>query len=272
MNYAKNCSGWRRVKGMRLNRLGGILLLLAFTLSGGCAPVRPSVTELPLPSVEDLLQGLAEQGRRFHSLQGMASLRVTTGGEEQTVKQALLVQRPDLFRAEVLGLFGQPVLTVAAADNRLSASVPGEGAFYTGPASPENLYRLVRFPLELKELLQFVFSDVPLLPQGGREVAFDGGLYRIDRQSFGQRRQELYFDGQKRLRQVRFFAGDTELLHAEYDAFREGDGLPMRLHLRLPAVDTEIELAWRDVRTNTHIPPERFRLTPPPGARIMALP
>ncbi|ABA89112.1 hypothetical protein Pcar_1871 [Syntrophotalea carbinolica DSM 2380] len=270
-NYGTNYSSSRRIDGAK-PALFALFVLLTVLVVGGCAPVRPPTSLLPPVSADTLLASLQAGGQRFRSLQGMTALRVTHAGEEHAVKQVLLVRRPDFLRAEVLGLFGQPVLTVTAADDRLSALVPGESKFYTGPASSANLYRLVRLPLALEELVPFIFYDVPLLPLPSGEVAIKDGLYQLDRCSRDGRRQELLFDGKLRLRQARFFADDVELLMAEYGNMRDGDNLPQQLHLALPAVDMAIDLVWRNVRANVDIPLSRFEQSPPAGVQVEALP
>ena len=269
--FAKNCSNLRPADHSG-RRLVSLLIAFAATLLWSCAPVRPPVPTLEPVSADVLLQDLRAQAKQFQTLQGTALLQMTNAGERHSAKQVLLLQRPDRFRAEILGPFGQPVMTVVASSKRLSAFVPSEARFYSGPATSQNLYRLVRLPLELEELVQFVFYDVPLLPNPAGGVSLENGFYRLDRQGPGGRRQELRFDSQRRLRQVCYFTEETELLRAAYDDMRVEDGLPQTLHLLLPAVDMEVELVWRDVRSNADIPPARFHLTPPSGAQVLALP
>ncbi len=271
-NFAKNYSSLHLDNIFGSFRLWLKLVLLAAVFLVSCAPVRPPAPTLAPVSAGELLQLLRTQGQRFQTLQGTVSVKMTRDGERHSVKQVLLLQRPDMFRAEVLGPFGQPVMTVASADDRLSAFIPGEARFYSGPATSENLYRLVRLPLEVKQLVQFVFCDVPLLPESSGEVTIRDGFYLINRQSADGRRQELRFDEQRRLRQVRYFSNQNELLLASYDDLRDEDGLPLSLRLKLPADDMEVELVWRDVRSNGEILSSRFHLAPPPGAQVLALP
>lgn len=268
MRCVKNLNKSNRKPNLRKYAL--IPILLAVLLPTGC--VRPPRATLPAVSAKSLLQTLQDQSDRFRSLQGTAVLRVNRGGERHSAKQVLLVQRPDLFRAEVLSPFGQPVATVAACDGRLTAFVPGEGRYYVGTASAENLYRLAGLPLKVPELLRYVFYDAPLLPRGDNKVSIEDGLYRLDRSASDGRREQLFFDGSGRLRKVSLFAGETPLLQAEYDELREEDGLPLELSLALPSVDMRIELQWRSVRANGDIPRDRFMLSPPDGAEVMALP
>jgi outer membrane lipoprotein-sorting protein len=271
-NFAKNCGNWRRDSHSANCRLVSILVLLAAILLASCAPMRPPAPSLAPVSAAVLLGDLSAQAKRFQTLQGTALLRMTNAGERHSARQVLLFQRPNQFRAEVLSPFGQPVMTVVGTADRLSALVPGEGRFYSGPATADNLYRLVRMPLELKELVQFVFYDVPLLPDPSGGVSVEDSFYRLDRLGPDGRRQELRFDSQRRLRQVRYFADETELLQASYNDLRVEDGLPQTLQLVLPGVDMEVELVWRDVRSNADIPPSRFHLFPPPGVQVLALP
>ncbi len=271
-NFVKNCCRLRPDNKIGRYRLLLTLVCLGAALLAGCAPVRPPEPKLAPVSAGELLQILRTQGQHFQTLQGTVSLRMTHAGKQHSVKQVLLLQRPDMFRAEVLGPFGQPVMTVAAAGDSLSAFVPGESRFYSGPATSENLYRLVRVPLEIKQLLQFVFYDVPLLPESSGGVSVENGFYVMNRQSADGRRQQLRFDDQRRLRQVRYFSDQVELLQANYDVLRDDDGLPLTLRLNLPMDDMEVELVWRDVRSNGELPASRFHLMPPAGAQVLALP
>lgn len=271
-SFAKNCCCLRRDNKIGRYRLLLITVWLVAALLASCAPVRPPEPTLVPVSADELLQNRKAQGQRFQSLQGTVALRMTHDGDRHSVKQVLLLQRPDMFRAEVLGPFGQPVMTVAAAGDRLSAFIPGESRFYSGEATPANLYRLVRLPLEVRQLLQFVFYDAPLLPEPSGGISVENGFYVMNRQGADGRRQQLRFDEQRNLRQVQYFSNQTELLRATYDDVRTDDGLPLTLRLNLPMDDMEVELVWRDVRSNGELPANRFRLMPPPGAQVLALP
>lgn len=271
-NCVKNSSALHRVKE-RIKILRLVLFGVMVTLfMGGCAAVRPPTPSLAPVSSDELLQAVKVQGERFHSLQGTAVLTVARAGREQNIKQVLLVQRPNQLRAEVLGLFGQPVMTVAAAGDRLSAYIPGEKKFYTGPASSTNLYRLVRVPMELPDLVRFVFYDVPLLPFSSGAVQVGEGYYRLHRHAADGRQQELSFDNRLRLRRVRYVTGEDEVLRVRFDDIRDEDGLPRQVRLALPAADTQIDLEWREVLADGDIPESRFHLQPPAGTEVEALP
>lgn len=271
-NCATNCSGLRRVKNILPASLPVLVVMAMILMTAGCAGVRPVTPGLPAVSSDTLLQALNAQGQQFRSLQGTAVMRVSRGGQKQSVKQVLLVQRPQLLRAEVLGLFGQPVMTVAAAGERLSAFIPGEAKFYTGPATSANLYRLVNLPLELPELLRFVFHDVPLFPIASGGVRTGEGFYHLDRKAADGRFQELRFDRGLHLRQARYASADGELLSVRYDDLQAENGLPRQVRLVLPSADMEIALEWRDVRANVNIPQSRFYLQPPAGVAVENLP
>ncbi|HVM95283.1 MAG TPA: hypothetical protein VMT89_02785, partial [Candidatus Acidoferrales bacterium] len=141
--------------GGHLGTCAAILLLLS-----GCASLRsapPSTPRGELPSANEL-QGLLRQRRdALQSLRGLARLRYRDPHESGSARQAIVVQRPDHVRVEVLALFGTAFLLVADG-NAISAYVPDERTLYRGPATPENLWRYTRLWLPIEDLVDIVLA------------------------------------------------------------------------------------------------------------------
>jgi hypothetical protein len=222
-------------------------------------------------TAERLQQALADQASRWRSLQGVARLRVVDPDERRSTRQVLLVERPDRFRAEVLGLFGQPLLVVTGGAGMLSALAPGEGRYYSGTATPERLWRLVRLPLALPDVVRLMLHDVPWASGRPAGVEVVGDRYRLTLEGADGRRR-LWFDGDLRVRRAALYRDEKLLLDVAYDDLRDKDGLPLRMRLTLPELRTEVVLELSGVRTNADIAPERFSIKVPPATEVVPLP
>lgn len=252
---------------MRLFLLLPLLLLMA-----ACAPARPVLPPPPPASGEALLRQLETFAGAFHSLRGVAKVRVESDGRSLSGTQVLLAQKPDLLRAETLSPFGNPVLTVAAGAGRLNVLVPGEGRFLAGEASYQNMQRFTRLPLQLADLVGLLLYQVPIIPPGAPQIsAEEDGRQRLILAAEEGVRQEALFDRELRLVETAYFQGEELVLKVGYGEFGE-DGFPRFISLETPAEKTEARVTFSEVEVNVPLPEERFRLTPPSGYQIEPLP
>jgi len=246
-------------------------LVAVLLLVTGCAQIRP-LRPLPEVSVEELQGRLLEMSQRFRSLKGLARVAVTTGERNLTGTQVLLAEKPDRIRSEALALFGQPWLVLAANGKTLQVFVPGEGRFYSGAASPENLQRFTRLPLRIEDLVHLLLYQVPLLPGEARLQTTESGpqLQLADAQGD---RQELSFDRELQLVSSRYFDPRGDLwLEIEYRGFlADQQGFPVELELRMPGYELTAKVSFREVELNAAIPAEKFSLQPPAGIDITPL-
>lgn len=248
-----------------------LLFPILFFLLTSCAlpPAAPPLG--PPPGAELLQQRLETLAGAFDSLQGVAKVRVESGGRSFAATQVLLARKPDLLRAETLSPFGNPVLTVAVADGFLYALVPGEGRFLRGAASYHNLQKFTRLPLQLADLVSLLLCEVPVIPgdEGVVTPTEEGWLLTLEGGQGG--RQELLFDRDLHLLQSSYFQEEKVVLQVGYGNFGEA-GFPGSMSLKTPGEQTEATLDFSEVAVNVPIPEERFRLTPPAGYRIEPLP
>jgi outer membrane lipoprotein-sorting protein len=250
-----------------------LLLVLGVLLSSACAPRRPPPPPIPIDMDQLLLQRLDEQRSAFHSLEGMARVRLVSEGRGQSSTQVLFAQSPNRFRSEVLSPFGQPLLLIAADGRELRVLVPGEGRLYRGDPSVDNLLRFTRIPLGFETLVPLLLYQVPVLPHDDR-VVYDGarGGYRLTLFHLGERRQELDFDRDLRLVGTVYFNAEEPLLRIAYDRFADhGRPFPQQIVLEVPG-ESEVSLNFSELRTNIDIPPGRFLLQIPPGTEVLPFP
>jgi hypothetical protein len=249
-----------------------VCLLLLFLAA--CAPRPPVPSVAPPVSEEILLETLEQNARAFHSLQGLAKVRVTAGGKSMAGTQALFLEKPDRFRAETLSPFGQPLLLMATDGQELDVMIPSEGRLYQGEASPRNVQRFTRLPLRLTDLVHLLLYQAPVIGHVERilEAGADGG-FLLTLSGEDGRRQQLRFNTALRLVETTYVRDDVLQLRVSYDQFM-GDlhPFPRAVFLEMPPLNAEGSLVFSEVRTNVAIPSERFNLTPPPGMEVLPIP
>jgi len=89
------------------------------------------------------------------------------------------VKRPVSIRIEALTPMGDPAAVLVADQGRFALLDLRNNVFYRGPATPENLSRLIPAPLRDEELVALITGDIPELPGGRPDTAArDGDGYR----------------------------------------------------------------------------------------------
>src|SRR5437899_11785891 len=183
----------------------------------------------------------------------------------------IAVKRPGSLRMEALSPTGDPAAVLVADQGRFALLDLRSNVFYRGPATPENLSRLIPAPLRDEELVALITGDIPELP-GGRpdSAARDGDGYRLTILS-PQLRQEVLLGGDFRIVQVRRSDAAGNLLWSvgldEHDD-SSGAQLPRLLHLEAPAGKIKVDLRLRNVLAGKPPPSGAFLLGVPPGMRV----
>lgn len=248
------------------------LLITCWLFLFGCRPAIPPPAlppELPSVSEEVLLQKLAYNREVFHSLKGLANIRVEFEGKTTRARQVVLIQKPARLRTEILGLFGQPALQVAVHNNQLAVHIPGESLFLQGPATPSNLARFTLLPLGVEDLVRLVLYDVPLMPYIESSVATSAQGYELRLADAQGGAQTLIFDKRIRLVEVVYFRLGQPFLRVVYDNFpAEEAGFPRSTALFMPQRPASLMLDYSELEINASIPSERFVLKAPAGAKV----
>jgi hypothetical protein len=181
------------------------------------------------------------------------------------------VKRPASLRIEALSPMGDPAAVLVADQGRFALLDLRNNVFFRGPATPENLSRLIPAPLRDEELVALISGDIPELP-GGRpdSAARDGDGYRLVIGS-ARLRQEVTLGADLRVVQVRRFDAKNELIWSvvldEHDD-SSGAQVPRLLHLEAPLGKTRVDLRLRNILAGKPPPSGAFLLGPPPGMRV----
>jgi hypothetical protein len=243
------------------------LLLLLFA----AACPKPPVVSGPPPDPG----ALYIQGRKAHGVPETLTCdaKAFVEAPENAGRYALhvSVKRPASLRIEALSPIGDPAAVLVADQGRFALLDLRNNVFYRGPATPENLSRLIPAPLRDEELVALITGDIPELP-GGRpdSAARDGDGYRLVIAS-SRLRQEVTLGADLRVVQVRRFDAKNELLWSvvldEHDD-SSGAQVPRLLHLEAPLGKTRVDLRLRNILSGKPPPSGAFLLGPPPGMRV----
>ena len=249
-------------------------LILASLLLASCAPLPTRQVAEPISQslAGELMQVWYDNSSHVDSVQGLAKVKVHTPEKTLNGTQVILAEKPNRLRAETLSPFGSPLLLLAADGENLGVLLPGQNLFYTGAATPANLGRFVRIPLQLKDLVSLLLYQPPLI-KARTEEAFkllDEGWLLVRYNS--QRRQELTFNNDRQLVDVSYYDKNELFLQLSYGNFaEEGERFPRRFGIELPEEQITASLKFSDLETNGTLRPDIFQLTPASGARIVSL-
>lgn len=250
-----------------------LIVVFLLPLLASCAKPTHRLIGEPISDefADDLLLGWYQSSERNHSLSGLAKFEMASPERSLSGNQVVLVEKPDRLRTEVLSLFGSPLLLLAADGEELDVLLPFENEFYTGAASPENLGRFVRLPLQLKDLVKVLLYQPPIIAAkelSGYDLNGDGWLVERRNPPY---RQELFFDVQKRLVEVNYYNRSGLSLTIDYGKFSEEGTVPYQFELSFPMQETTASLKFSDLELNGDLDPELFQLTIPQGAAVFAL-
>jgi len=257
--------GWHRFG------LCGLVLMLLCSCT-----LPPTVPRPPLEqaSAAELLAAVRQREESCSSLRGLAQVSWREGQRSALKsRQALLVRPPVRIRSELFGLLGQPVLVAAVNDRTITALDLSAGVFYHGPASADNLYRLLHLPLVPADLVRLALNQPPPGDfTGPATVVTSADGYRLTR-SNREWKQELRFSPEHRLTGIILYLRGEEELEAEYADFTGGGGdFPLQMRLFLPLRDVEVNIRFTSLEIGVPLADNLFELRAPDGFQVHPLP
>lgn len=241
-------------------------------------PIAP-VDAAPLPSAEAAIEGLQQDAATRQSMRSLG--RVTYFGDRGRVRlnAVLLAQRPGRLRVETLSPLEQPVDVMVTDGARLS--LLSGGRLREGPATPENIARLIPISLWPKELVEVLLGGVP---RGERYKPSSlgwhperEGRWRLVLAGAGGETVELTLEPATRIvEEVRTFTSEGKLSFSiRYDEHEPITGLsgelPRRIVLEMKDPELEVTIKLRELEVNVPIASELFELKPPAGVPVERL-
>jgi outer membrane lipoprotein-sorting protein len=248
-----------------------VILTLSAVYFAGCAArqeVKPSKT---LPAAVEIIRHIEEGRGKVYSLKGMASIKGTYNGKDSNFKEVLVVKRPSKIRAETVGLFGNPVFTLALDGPVLSTYKPAENIFYKGSISSHEI--LLPFPLDevgSEELANILLGGISLIEYANSDIEFseaENSYIVTLRSPDGFKKQVITTDTRDlRLKKSEIIDGERGMtLSATFDIYQDIGSLsfPKEITIQFVSRPDTIQINYEDIELNTDLPDELFVLTPP---------
>ncbi len=249
------------------------LVLTLLILLSGCIH-RPESVWTEIPPAQELLASVSANSKRYTSLDAAASVSMTTGIKFFPSQQFLFLQKPDHLRTDVLNGFGLLLLQLASDGETLSVflntTVPGR--FYRGPASYKNLYRFVKVPLAVEDLLALLLYGPPLIKHQESNITVSSKILTLTLSGHKNSRQELLFDRQLKLIGCRYFTDKEKYLAVDYQKFSKKNQFPQWIKIMMPLEKIRVKLELSELKVNATIEPIRFSLKDPVNIPIEEFP
>jgi Domain of unknown function (DUF4292) len=262
-------------RALRAGR-GAAALGLALGLgAAGCHPRRPPPDLSLEPSA--LLGEVRAAQAKVHSVQGRARVSVESPRGGGATEQFLVAEKPARLRVEVYDFFGNLSAALTVDGDALSLYDGRERVFYRGPATPENVARLVPVAISPAELATLLCGSAPLIDgEATSAEPGDGTVWLTVRDGPLQQRLEIGPGAtilSSRLSRLDGPSPRPTGLATTFSVHRSRAGarLPTDTTAREAGAGVSLSLTWRELTVNGAVDPALFRLAPPRGARVVDL-
>lgn len=241
-------------------------------VAAGCAPrLRPPPPGLPSAPAALLDEVRAAQGRVV-SVQGTARVAVDGPDGAGGVEQFLAAERPGRLRVETHDFFGNVLSVLAVEGGALVLYDAKARTYYRGPATAENVGRLVPVPLPPEDLVTLLCGSAPVLDGDPIDASPVDGALRLTLRR-GDELQRLDVGAGAVVLRARSSRAGVVGLEVELSGHRPRGGalLPAEVTARAPGAGLALALRWKEVEVNGPVDAALFRLAPPEGARVVDL-
>ncbi len=170
-----------------------IVMCLALLAFSGCVSGKiPEVTKMPAALPQDILRKIPMPDSG-DTIRATARISLSSSEGDYSRKMALLLRMPSSLRVETIPLFGPADFFLSANGESLKVFFPGEGKFYVGAATRENLLLFFKVFLSPADMVPLLAGLPPHIAGGRLSGHAEGRLYRVDIKS-GKKRRSLWVD------------------------------------------------------------------------------
>jgi outer membrane lipoprotein-sorting protein len=238
--------------------------------------VKPVDTR-PLPTPAEALAELRKKGGDRKNLRALA--RVTYFGPKGRVrvKAALLAERPSSFRVETISPFEQPIDVMASDGSKLW--LLSEQRLREGPATPENISRLLPLAMNPEEVVDTLLGGVPTSSRfapTALEWAEDGEHWVLTLDD-GAEISRLVIDPVRKVVEKMTLGaeGEKPRLLVEFDDFEalgnSASEIPQKIHIELPDRGLDVKIKLDETEVDVALAADLFRIHAPPGVETEPL-
>jgi outer membrane lipoprotein-sorting protein len=241
------------------------LLLLA-----GCPP-RVDVRSTPAPDATALLAEVDASDARVATLQSQAKAHVDARGKKGNVQMFVAVAAPASVHLEVLDFFGKPNGILISDGKQFVMLASDTGTWLRGPATAENVSRVLPVALPPDQLVAMLLGRAPRLPDASPMLVVDpeNNVFRVTLKA-GDQTQELWVDPTRR-RVVRSQVDGPGAYTLTFDGFEDVRGAPFPRSISFAGAGS-VALQYTDLRLGEQPGPALFVPQPPEGVPVEQLP
>ena len=238
-----------------------------FTLCGCISGKIPKVVKSPAVRPQDILEEIAmpESGDTIRAT-ARVSLRSTEGYYSR--KMMFLLRMPSSLRVETIPLFGPADFFLSVNEESLKVFLPGDGKFYVGAATRENLSLFFKVLFTPSDMVSVLSGRPPHITGGDLSVRVEGGLHRVDIKS-GKTVRSLWVDSDNRiLKKIEEIEDGRTLWKAAFTdhVLVSGTSYPRGIQIEGGTLgEVTIDIRYLDLDTSYTGDTESFDLQVPPG-------
>ncbi|MCK4533963.1 MAG: hypothetical protein KAT81_00450 [Syntrophobacterales bacterium] len=126
-------------------------------------------------------------------IRATANITLNSSEGRYSRKMALLLKMPSCLRVETMPVFGPADFFLSANEKSLKVFLPGEGKFYVGKATKENLFLFFKVFLSPGDMVSILTGLPPQIMEGSLSEYVEGRLYRVDIRS-GKKNRSLWIN------------------------------------------------------------------------------
>jgi outer membrane lipoprotein-sorting protein len=221
-----------------------------------------------------VLRGLEQARAPLRSISASAKVDAFTRQGRARVREVLVAERGGRLRFETLSPFEQPLATLVSDGRRFALYDLGRKHFYHGPATPQNVARILPIRLQGADVARLLLGDPPLIPHEAATLVLDRcqTRYRLTLTHKAARlRQELSVDATRLLPVESRIYQAGELAYAiEFHDYMQHEKIwvPQKLRYRAPADRVDLLVLYGDLDLNEPLEDDLFRLQPPRGVPV----
>lgn len=252
---------------------GAMVLLVAFSVLGGCAP--PALMKSgPVPDPSELIQRIREKDSSVRTLEATGSLRWTREGERGSADHLLLLRKPSALRLDALSPMGPSMVTVSIKGTKALVYVPGEARALKGEVSSSVMERIFSIPLGVEETVGVLCGIPPLCEPSKAQSRAEGKVWVLDLECQGSHEQ-ISLDPEKGdpLSMVILSDKGKVIATVSWDGYkRVGDTrIPTQIRAEVPSRSSRLEMKIKEVEINIPMPEEKFEIILPQGTSVEPL-
>lgn len=236
----------------------------------------PSVSQVCSP--QQILLKFKEGEGTPTGLKGIAKIKVESPDEKFSVKEIVIVKRPQCLRLETLTPLGHPEFFAATDGRELFLFSPSENKFYQGIASNKHISSLLHINLSLEEIVSIILGKVPLIDYDAVQVEcqMEGDFYVLKLSTRDKKFKQVIkvsHSDQTMVESETYKQEEGLILTAQYKRYEKIGGIsfPREITVTMPRDETKVRIRYKEIELLSVIDSDQFRLTPPQGVEVLPL-